>query len=453
MNGEQKAELAGIGMEAVREAEMAVLGGLILDPDSILKVKDILTPDMFNTWQSQTLFRCILDLDEGGQPADYVGINWWMDDHGHGEDIPPHVITELVAATPSAMYVEHYAKLVHQAHRARTLQEILGQAVGKLYEDEADLDQIQKWVQDKMLENGGRDSGPTMLADRVDAVMDNLEQTIQAQEDGVQIGLKFGLNFLDQILGGLRSGDLTLLAGRPGMGKTTAALQMALKTAEDGCLVFFYSLEMSADQLILKLVSNMTGIPYNRLRSGEVHEDEKVYLAAARAHLKGLPIMVVDDAFTVEDIVVNARRNAMKHGDPWLIVVDYIQLANSDQKGLGGNQNALVSHISRSFKLLARTLNCSMLALSQLNRSVEQRADKRPVLSDLRDSGSLEQDADQALFVYREGYYDDASETPNILEFLVRKNRHGSTGVASTFFKLETGQIRELEVVRSELTY
>lgn len=442
-----------MGMEAVRDAEAAVLGSLLIDPDSILRVRDLLKAEMFSSWKNQTLFTCFLDLDDKRMPADIVGVNWWIADHGHKNEIPPHEITDLVQSTPSAMHVEHYARIVVDAYRMRKLEQILTKGVQGLYVDGADLDAIQAEIQDAMLSNGSQGEDALFIADMVGGVVDKIRATTKARAEGMEVGIKFKLSHVDAILGGLRAGDFLLLAGRPGMGKTTAALQFLLKVAEDNLPVVVYTLEMGQEQLILKFISSLTGIPYNRLRSGDVYQEEEVFIDAAHEHLSRLPIAIVDGCFTIESISNHARRFALRHGEPYLVVVDYLQLVTSEARGLSGNQNALVSHISRTFKQLARSMGCPIVALSQLSRAVENRSDKRPVLSDLRDSGTLEQDADQVVFLFRQGYYDETCETPNLLEWLVRKNRHGATGTASTFFRLETGVITDVHVERTDLDY
>lgn len=436
--------LTGFAPDIVLRAENAVLGSILLDPDAIVSVRDVLRPEMFYFGRNRAIYESLIALDDAGEPIDPVSVRWWMEKNG-GDDVPFDVINNLVEAVPSALSIDSYAHSVVDAYRARELERILSQAAGRLYErDGGDVDSIQAWINDRLLENDGTAGDVGFIGESVDDVVSSVYQVADARANGLQIGIGFKLRALDKLIGGLRSGDLCVVAARPGMGKTTLALQTALEVARDGGLVVIYSLEMGRDQLILKLVSRLTGVPYNRLRAGDIYEDERGFIATARDKLRGLPIIIVDDVFDIEDIAANARRIAMRHGDPALIVVDYIQLAGSTDRRLGSSQNALVSHISRSLKTLARQVGCPIMALSQLNRGVESRADKRPHLADLRDSGAVEQDADSVLFIYREGYYDAACEAPNVMELILRKNRHGATGTASAFFNMESGRIADI---------
>lgn len=439
--------------EAVQKAERAVIGSLLIDPDAIVKVSPIIQEEHFSDWRLKKLYGFMVELEAERMPADFVSVTWKIEDAGLDEEMPAHYVTELINSTPSSVYAEHYAGLVYEAYRERKLLRTLETGVQALYGDGADVDKVQAQIEAGLHSNGALDAGPEEIGEIVDRTVDNLLETAKAREEGVQIGIKFGLDSVDRIIRGLRGGDLTVLAARPGMGKTTAALQTLIRVAEEGIPATIYSLEMGADQLILKLISYYTRIPYDRLRDGEIDDQEKEMVEAAREHLRGLPITIKDDLFTFEEIREHAIRSKLRKGAPYLVVVDYIQLATLRDGNYRGNKNAEVAEISRGLKQLARRLGCPLIAVAQLNRGVEQRADKRPLLSDLRDSGAVEQDADQVIFLYRDGYYDEASETPNVLEWLIRKNRHGSTGTASTFFDLTCGQINNLELARTPLDY
>jgi replicative DNA helicase len=257
-------------------------------------------------------------------------------------------------------------------------------------------------------------------------------------------------------LGGLQKSDLLILAARPGMGKSSLALSIALNASRhNNARVAIFSLEMSNEQLVERLLSMETAINSHRLRMGDIHEDEWPILLEAANMLGTAPIFIDDTpGATVSDLRTKARRLYAEHGLD-MIIIDYMQLMTGSSGGNGRNENRQqeISYISRSLKSLARELNVPVIALSQLSRAVEARSDKKPLLSDLRESGSIEQDADVVLFIYREDYYEEDSEKQNIAEIIIAKHRHGSTGNVSLYFRKELTQFRDLEIQRTELEY
>ena len=270
------------------------------------------------------------------------------------------------------------------------------------------------------------------------------------------MGVPTGFTMLDRLLGGLQKSDLVILAARPAMGKTSFCLSIAQNAAKrHGTRVAFFSLEMSNDQLVQRLLAMETGIDSHRLRLGNIHEEEWPILLEAANMLANTHIFIDDTpAASVNDIRTKARRLYAEDGID-LIIIDYMQLMTGQSGGSGRNENRQqeISYISRSLKTLARELNVPVIALSQLSRAVESRSDKRPMLSDLRESGSIEQDADVVLFIYREDYYIEDTDRQNIADILVTKHRHGATGTVSLYFRKELTQFRDLEIQRTELEY
>jgi replicative DNA helicase len=266
------------------------------------------------------------------------------------------------------------------------------------------------------------------------------------------VGIPTGLADLDKLLGGLQRSDMLVMAGRPGMGKTSLALSVALQSARRWQKrVAIFSLEMSDEQLVQRLVSAETGIDSQRLRLGDIKEDEWPTFIQATNLLANAPIFIDDTpAISALDLRSKARRLHAEHGLD-LLIVDYLQLMRGDFRS--ENRQQEISFISRSIKGLARELNIPILALSQLSRQVESRHDKRPMLSDLRESGSIEQDADVVLFIYRDDVYNPDTEFPNIAEIIVSKHRSGPTGVFSVYFKRQLAQFVDLEVRMQPLEY
>jgi replicative DNA helicase len=272
------------------------------------------------------------------------------------------------------------------------------------------------------------------------------------QHRGEIIGIPTGLADLDKILGGMQRSDVIILAGRPGMGKTSLALSIALHAARRWQKrVAIFSLEMSDEQLVQRLISAETGIDSQRLRLGDIKENEWPTFIQATNLLSNTSVFIDDTpAISALELRTKARRLHAEHGLD-LLIIDYLQLMRGDSRS--ENRQQEISYISRSIKALARELNIPILALSQLSRQVESRHDKHPMLSDLRESGSIEQDADVVMFVYRDDVYNPDTEFPNIAEIIISKHRSGPTGIFSVYFKKHLAQFVDLEVRRQSLEY
>jgi replicative DNA helicase len=284
-------------------------------------------------------------------------------------------------------------------------------------------------------------------------VVDRISE-LTRNRDGM-MGVPSGFTQLDKILGGLQNSDLVILAGRPGMGKTSFALTIAQNAAKyHHQRVAVFSLEMSREQLVQRLLSMETGIDSHRLRQGNVRDEEEWNsLLEAANRLSSSPIHIDDTpAATINEIRTKARRLYAESGID-LILIDYMQLMSGQTGSRTENRQQEISYISRSLKALARELNVPVLALSQLSRAVESRADKIPMLSDLRESGSIEQDADVVLFIYREDYYIEDTDRQNVADVIVSKHRHGMTGSVSLYFQKELTQFHDLALQRADLDY
>lgn len=429
------------------EAEEAVLGALLIDPDAILRIATFLQPDDFYVPRHRMVFEAILQLHERREPADLVTLTDELERRGQLSAVggAPY-LTGLINATPTSIHAEYYARIVE---RTAVLRRLIGAAteIAKLaYKDtenvEAVVDQAESIIFGISEKRVARDLVP--IRQVLDQYYDRIEYLMQHQ--GEIIGIPTGLSDLDKLLGGLQRSDLIIVAGRPGMGKTSLALSMALQAARRWHKrIAIFSLEMSNEQVVQRLISAETGIDAQRLRLGSIHDDEFDVFVQATSLLSDTPIFIDDTpAITVTEMRTKARRLHAEHGLD-LLIVDYLQLMRGEIGG-DGNRVQEISYISRSLKALARELNIPVVALSQLSRAVESRQDKRPMLSDLRESGSIEQDADVVIFVYRDVEYNPDTEFPNLAEVRVAKHRSGPTGVVPAFFKKELTKFENAEV-------
>lgn len=437
------------------EAEEAVLGALLIDPDAIIHVATFLQPEDFYVQRNGWIYDAIRTLHERREPADLVTVSDELE-HRHqlSEIGGPARLTSLINATPTSVHVEYYARIIE---RMAVLRRLINGAtqIAQLAYDPQGVDNIDEVIDRAEAiifgvseRRVGRDLRP--IRQVMDEYYDRIEYLHQHQ--GEVVGLPTGLADLDKILGGLQRSDLIIMAGRPGMGKTSLALSIALQAARKWHKrVAVFSLEMSDEQLVQRLVSAETGIDSQRLRLGDIREEEWPVFMAATSNLANTSIFIDDTpAISVMELRTKARRLYAEHGLD-LLIVDYLQLMRGDFRS--ENRQQEISFISRSLKGLARELNLPLIALSQLSRAVESRHDKRPMLADLRESGSLEQDADVVVFIYRDDFYNPDSEFPNIAEIIVGKHRSGPTGILSVYFKKHLAQFVDLEVRRQTLEY
>jgi len=444
------------GIPANLEAERAVLGSLLIDPDAIIKVASFLRAEDFYRERHAWLYEAMFSLHERHEPLDFITVVDELARRNQLEEIGgPAFIADLISTTPTAMYVDFYARIVERTAVLRRLISAATEIVELAYDEsqEVDLvvDRAEQIIFNVSESRIHRDLTPirAIMSD----VIDNIDFLSRHQDQ--LMGVPTGFALLDSYLGGLQKSDLIILAARPAMGKTSLALNIAQNAAMPDQRVAIFSLEMSSEQLVHRLLSTQTGIDSHRLRLGAIDDDQEWTILITAANDLANTGIYIDDtpAASVTEIRTKARRLYSETGLD-LIMIDYMQLMSGQGGGSGfknENRQQEISFISRSLKSLARELNVPVIALSQLSRAVESRADKRPMLSDLRESGSIEQDADVVLFIYRDDYYDEASDRQNIADVIIAKHRHGSTGTVSLLFRKELTQFSDLEIQRTEL--
>jgi replicative DNA helicase len=431
------------------EAEQSVLGAILLDEIAIVKVSEFLRPDDFYRKNHADVYRASLELLAQGEPIDIVTVGSELEKMGVLERIGGRsYLAQLEQSVPTAANIEYYGRIVKEKATKRSLISAGGDIAGLGYDDAVEasdaLNSAQKIVFD-------------LSEDRVSADFEKLFQllrrtmervdTLQAAGGGGVIGVPSGFYDLDGKTNGFKTGELIIVAGRPAMGKTSLALNVALEAAVMHQVpIAIFSLEMSKDQLAERLLCEYARVDAQRLHKGLLGEAEVDRLARSLGPLGEAPIYI-DDSPLLDELMLltKSRRAKLQHGIG-MVVVDYLQLMHS--RG-GGDDNRVqeVSQISRSMKALARELEVPVIAISQLSRAPEQRTDKRPMLSDLRESGSIEQDADVVLFLYREGYYNRA-DTSGIAEVIVAKNRNGPVGTVNLRFVPELTRFENVDMRR-----
>lgn len=429
------------------EAERAVLGSILIDADAIHRLGPRLQPGDFFRERHGWLFAAMQHLDAQREPLDLVTITNELEKRGQLADIGGiEALTDITATTPSAAYVEHYAGIVERASTMRKLIAAAGKIAELAYGD-ADAQEVIDRAEQMIFSVADRNIKRDL--ERLGGVMSATVDAIDARSSSDNPpGLMTGLRDLDAILGGIQGGDLVIVAARPGMGKSSLMMTMARNMARAGARSAVFSLEMSNDQLAQRLLSMETSINSRSLRMGEVSENEWAVVMEAANELSQTEIYIDDTpAISATEIRAKARRMATRRGLD-VIFVDYMQLMRGPKSE---SRHVEISQISHSLKALAKELDVPVVALSQLNRGVESRSDKRPMLSDLRESGSIEEDADVVAFIYREDYYVEDTDRQNIADVIVAKHRHGATGTASLYFDKSVTRFRDGEFSRVEL--
>jgi replicative DNA helicase len=435
------------------EAEEAVLGSLLIDPEALYRVSSFLKPEDFYIVKNGWVYDTILSLHERRQPADFVTVCDELENRGQLEEVGGAAyISSLINAVPTAIHVEAYGHIVERTALRRRLIAAASQIASLAYEEDQSVDEVIDRSEAVLFSISqrriARDLTPIkqVLADYYDRIAYLYEHR------GEPLGIPTGFVDLDKLLGGLQRSDLTIVAARPGVGKTSLLLNIALSAARKyKQKVAIFSLEMSNEQLVQRLMSSETGIDSQRLRLGDLKENEWPKFVEAAGRLSDTMIFVDDTpGISALQLRTKARRLHAEYGLD-LIVVDYLQLMSGDFRS--ENRVQEISYISRALKGLARELNVPLVAASQLSRAVEQRHDKRPILSDLRDSGSIEQDADVVIFIYRDELYDPDTEMKNIADILISKHRHGPTGTIQLFFRKHLAQFVDAEVYHRSLEF
>jgi len=430
-------------------AEQSVLGAVFISPESLITLADELTPDDFYKPANKIVFKTMLSLLEKGEPIDATTMVSALTNQGDISKIGGITyIVELVNSTPTSKNVEHYAKLVKEKATLRKMIADLSDSLSSAYQGDVSIDDIIAKTEKSMLDISNQNTGTGFrnVADILDTHMQMVET--RSQTDGVVTGLSTGFVGLDKITTGLHGDNLIILAARPAMGKTALALNIAQYIAvKEKKPVAIFSLEMGAESLIERMLASEGMVEGYHLKTGNLSVEEWSRLVHAQGNLYDAPIFVDDTAgIRISEIRSKARKLSQEMGGLGVIIIDYLQLITGSK---GENRQQVVSEISRELKILAKDLKVPVIALSQLSRAVEQRQDKRPMLADLRESGSIEQDADIVAFLYRDAYYQkeqaDSQEVNNVTELILEKNRHGSLGTVKLYFHKEYTKFSSVE--------
>lgn len=424
------------------EAEQSVLGGLLLDNTAWDRAADLLVDNDFYRYEHRLIYAAIGKLVAGSKPADVITVYEQLQSLGKGEDSGGLVyLNALAQSVPSAANLRRYAEIVRERAvlrklvaasdeiataafntQGRAVAELLDEAEGKIF---------------RIGEEGSKSKQGFQSMDQL--VVQLLDRVTELHENGAEevTGVRSGFYDLDRMTAGFQPGDLIILAARPSMGKTALALNIAENVAVvEGLPVVVFSMEMGAAQLALRLVGSLGRVDQQHLRTGKLSDDEWGRLSEAIEKL-GSVSMFIDESpgLSTTEVRARARRQARQCGQLGLIVVDYLQLMGGSAGTSEENRATVIGEISRGLKALAKELKCPVIALSQLNRSVETRTDKRPMMSDLRESGSIEQDADVIAMIYRDDYYTkEACKEPGVAEVIIAKQRNGPVGTTKLFF-------------------
>ena len=411
------------------EAEQAVLGSMLIDAECVKDVMDQLRPEDFYLRANREIFETIYSMFVYSKPIDGVTVAGEMEKNGLYNDNTRSYLLQLMEVTPTSANVMEYAKIVRDKALMRAVATAAGDITAMVQEGTGSAGDLLEAAEQKIyaIRRGRNAQSMVTIGVVLQDVMERLAELTAAGGEKVP-GLSTGFSAVDSKINGLNDSDLLLLAARPGMGKTSMALNVALSAAkESGKTVAIFSLEMSREQLVTRLIATEGLVENTRLVTGILRESDWVKIAEAASALSRTDIRIDDNPLlTVADMNAKCRRL----DNLGLVVIDYLQLMTSaGGKGYSGeNRQQAVSDISRMLKIMAKELQVPVLCLSQLSRANEKREDKRPMLSDLRESGAIEQDADIVMFLYRDDYYNEDSEKRNIAECIIAKNRHGETG-------------------------
>ncbi|AKS39757.1 DNA helicase [Anoxybacillus gonensis] len=428
------------------EAEQAVLGAILLEPSALTTASEILIPEDFYRAAHQKIFRTMLQLSDRGEPVDLVTVTSELADANALEEIGGvSYLTELANAVPTAANVQYYAKIVEEKSILRRLIRTATSIAQDGYTREDEVEDVLNEAERKILEVSQRKntSGFQNIKDVLVQAYDNIEMLHNRK--GEITGIPTGFIELDRMTAGFQRSDFIIVAARPSVGKTAFALNIAQNVAtRTGENVAIFSLEMGAQQLVMRMLCAEGNINAQNLRTGKLTPEDWGKLTMAMGSLSNAGIFIDDTPnIRVSEIRAKCRRLKQEQG-LGMVLIDYLQLIQGSGRNRENRQQE-VSEISRSLKALARELDVPVIALSQLSRSVEQRQDKRPMMSDLRESGSIEQDADIVAFLYRDDYYDKESENKNIIEIIIAKQRNGPVGTVQLAFVKEYNKFVNLE--------
>ena len=411
------------------EAEQSVLGSLLIDPDAIIKVASFLRPEDFYREAHEIVYRAILTLHDRRQPADFVTL---VDELTRQEQLEaiggPAYLTSLINMVPTSVHVEHYGHIVERTSVMRRLINAAGEIAALAYEEREEVDEVIDQAERILFEVSQRrvTKSLTPIRDIIREYYDHIEFLVEHQDE--TLGVPTGFMDLDRLLGGMQPSDLIIIAARPGVGKSSLAVSMAMNAAlKHNSVVAMFTLEMSSEQLVQRMIAGHTGIDSQRLRLGRIEDLEWTKFTHASSTLSEAAIYIDDTPSPSPMEVRTKARRLMSEHEIDLIVVDYLQLAHGKTHD---NRVQEVSEISQGLKNIARELRIPVLSLSQLSRAVESRGEKRPQLSDLRESGAIEQDADVVMFLYRKD--EDMREQVSLR---IAKHRNGPLGEVELYFR------------------
>ena len=424
------------------EAESSVLGGLLLDNAAWDRVGDLLVDNDFYRHEHKLIYAAIGALINASKPADVITVNEQLQNQGKAEEMGGlGYLNSLAQYVPSASNIRRYAEIVRERSILRKLVSASDEIATNAFNPQGKaIDRILDEAEQKIFNIGEEGSRMKQGFQSMDTLVVELLDRVQEMADNPNdiTGVPTGFYDLDRMTSGLQPGDMVVLAARPSMGKTAFAINIAEHVAlNEGLPVAVFSMEMGASQLAVRVVGSIGRIDQGHLRTGKLSDDEWPRLTEAIEKLRTVSLHIDETpGLTPSELRANARRLARQCGKLGLIVVDYLQLMSGSGGSGGDNRATELGEISRGLKMLAKELQCPVIALSQLNRSVEQRTDKRPMMSDLRESGAIEQDADIIMFIYRDDYYNKDSKDPGVAEIIIGKQRNGPTGtVRLTFLK------------------
>lgn len=413
------------------EAELTVLGALLLDPDAIFMVAARLKADDFYDPIHREIYGAIRKLSEEGIAVDFITVANKLQDAGVLDRVGGSAfLAKLANDVPTASHIDHYADIVLEKSRRRGLA-VIGKKLAELAQEDAkSSDELTEIAECEFLalSRPHSDERPTALGDMRTERYEHYVRLYDSDDENAIAGVRTGFADLDQKVTSLAPGQLVVLAGRPGMGKTAFALDIARNAVEQGRTVAFFSLEMSKEEVFDRLFSRGLGVEAWKLSRGLLTEEQASRMGSVFDQFSNLKLFIDDDHNSdLINIRSKARRHQLQHGLD-LLIVDYLQLIEVTDRSAGENQTQRITYISKSLKRLARELHCPVLALSQLSRECDRRPQKQPLLSDLRDSGSIEQDGDKILMLYRESEYNPDCDNPALTDLYIRKNRNGPTG-------------------------
>ena len=423
------------------EAESSVLGGLLLDNKSWEQVADLLSEGVFYRYEHQQVYLGISALINASRPADVITVYEYLQSIGKAEEVGGlGYLNALAQYVPSASNIRRYAEIVRERAILRKLVTASDEIATNAFNTQGKpVPQILDEAEQKIFQIGEEGSRLKQGFQNMDQLavilMDRVNQMADSPNDIT--GVPSGFVDFDKMTSGMQAGDLIVLAARPSMGKTALAINIAEHVAlNEGLPVAVFSMEMGASQLAIRIVGSIGRIDQQRLRTGKLNQEEWPRLTEAIEKLRNVSLHIDETpSLTPMELRANARRLARTCGKLGLIVVDYLQLMSGNTSSNNGDNRATeIGEISRGLKMLAKELQCPVIALSQLNRSVETRTDKRPMMSDLRESGAIEQDADVIMFIYRDDYYNKDSKEPGVAEIIIGKHRNGPTGTVKLAF-------------------